>query len=81
MMFVTLIPHMSLSSYLKELRSNPSIIPNGASAQEVVAHAKSLGHDVTEDDIKVFANKGKKDLDSAGGGSCYAQNDDAACGI
>ena len=72
---------MSLASYLKELRANPSIIPNGASAADVVAHAKSLGHDVSQEDIEAFASKGKKNLDSAGGGGCYAQDDDAACGI
>lgn len=72
---------MSLASYLKELHSNPSAIPNGSSAAEVVAHAKSLGHDVSEEDLKVFANKGKKDLDSAGGGGCYAQGDDVVAGV
>ena len=72
---------MSLASYLKELRANPSIIPNGASAADVVAHAKSLGHDVSVDDIQAFASKGKKDLDSSGGGGCYAQGDDVACAI
>jgi hypothetical protein len=72
---------MSLSSYIQELSKNPSKIPNGASAAEVVAHAKSLGHDVSEEDIKMFANKGKKDLDSAGGGGCYAQGDDVVAGI
>lgn len=72
---------MSLSAYLNELRKNPAIIPNGASAADVVAHAKSLGHDVSEGDIKVFAKKGQKDLDSAGGGGCYAQDDDVVAGI
>jgi hypothetical protein len=67
---------MSLASYLDHLRANPDVIPNGASASEVVAHAKSLGHDVSEKEIKAFANKGKEDLDSAGGGGgCYAQAD------
>ncbi|MFN9488137.1 MAG: hypothetical protein ACK6BM_16030 [Cyanobacteriota bacterium] len=72
---------MSLASYLDHLRANPDSIPNGASPSAVVAHAKSVGHDVSEEDIKAFANKGKKDLDSSGGGGCYAQNDDIACGI
>jgi hypothetical protein len=68
---------MPLASYLDHLRANPDPIPNGASPSEVVAHAKSLGHDVSEEDIKAFANIGKKDLDSAGGGGgCYAQVDD-----
>jgi hypothetical protein len=70
---------MSLASYLAHLRANPDAIPNGASATEVAAHAKSLGHDVSEEEIKAFANKGKKDLDSAGGGGgCYAQGADCA---
>ena len=72
---------VSLTSYIQELSKNPSAIPNGASAAEVVAHAKTLGHDVTEEDIKTFATKGKKDLDSAGGGGCYAQDDDIVAGI
>ena len=67
---------MSIDSYIAHLRANPDVIPNGASALEVVAHAKSLGHDVSEEEIKAFANKGKEDLDSAGGGGgCYAQAD------
>ena len=66
---------MSLASYISHLRANPDSVPNGASAAEVVAHAKTLGHDVSEEDIKVFASAGKKDLDSAGGGAaCYAQS-------
>jgi hypothetical protein len=65
---------MSLATYIGHLRSNPSDVPNGASAAEVVAHAKSLGHDVSEADIKALAAGGKKDLDSAGGGAeCYVQ--------
>jgi hypothetical protein len=72
---------VSLTSYIQDLSKNPSKIPNGASAAEVVAHAKSLGHDVSEEDIKTFAAKGKKDLDSAGGGGCYAQDDDVVAGI
>ena len=58
---------------MAHLRANPALIPNGASAAEVAAHAKSLGHDVSEDDIKLFAKAGKRDLDSAGGGGCYSQ--------
>lgn len=72
---------MSLGAYLSHLRKNPESIPNGASAADVVAHAKSLGHDISETDLKVFANKGNKDLDSAGGGGCYAQDDDVVAGI
>jgi len=65
---------MSLASYIGHLRANPDSVPNGASAAEVVAHAKSLGHDVSEDDIKVFASA-SKNLDSLGGGAaCYAQS-------
>jgi len=72
---------MSLASYLEHLRANPDSIPNGASPSAVVAHAKSVGHDVSEEDIKAFGNKGKKDLDSSGGGGCYAQGDDIMMGI
>ena len=72
---------MSLASYLGHLRANPDSVPNGASASEVVAHAKSLGHDVSEEDIKAFASKGKKDLDASGGGGCYVQGDDIVGGI
>jgi hypothetical protein len=72
---------MSIDSYIAHLRANPDVIPNGASASEVVAHAKSLGHDISEDDIKTFSKENQKDIDSAGGGGCYAQGDVIACGI
>ena len=66
---------MSLATYIGHLRANPSDVPNGASAAEVVAHAKSLGYDVSEADIKALAAGGNKDLDSAGGAGCYFQVD------
>jgi hypothetical protein len=72
---------MSLASYLGHLRANPDSVPNGASASDVIAHAKSVGHDVSEEDIKAFASKGKKDLDASGGGGCYVQGDDIVGGI
>ena len=59
---------MSLSAYIGHLRANPSDVPNGASPADLVAHAKSLGHDVSEADIRALAADGKKDLDSAAGG-------------
>lgn len=70
---------VSLDAYIQHLKSNPDQIPNGKSAAEVVAHAKSLGHDVSHDDLEAYAKKDGK-FDSAGGG-CYAQGDNIVGGI
>ena len=70
---------VSLDAYIQHLKSNPDQIPNGKSAADVVAHAKSLGHDVSHDDLEAYAKKDGK-FDSAGGG-CYAQGDNIVGGI
>ena len=70
---------MGLASYIQHLKSNPDQVPNGKTAQDVVAHAKSLGHDIDHADLEAYAKKGGK-FDQAGGG-CYAQDDDIVGGI
>lgn len=63
---------MALSGYLDHIQSNPGdrLQKKGSTPAEIIAHAKSLGHDVTREELDAHAHSDES-LDAAGGGSCY----------
>lgn len=68
-------PIMALSSYIDHLQANPSdrLNSKAATPNEIIAHAQSLGHEVTLAELDDHAHSDAS-LDAAGGGSCYFNN-------
>lgn len=66
---------MALNSYFEHLRANPidRLDTKSSTPDDIIAHAKSLGHEITRDELDDHAHSDVS-LDSAGGGSCYANN-------
>jgi len=63
---------MSLSNYIDHLQAHPAdrLQKKGSTPSEIIAHAKSLGHEVTREELDDHAHSDVS-LDAAGGGSCY----------
>lgn len=63
---------MALSSYIDHLQANPAdrLNSKGATPNDIIAHAQSLGHEVTREELDDHAHSDAS-LDAAGGGSCY----------
>ena len=72
---------MALSGYLDHLNANPGdrLGAKGSTPDQIIAHAKSLGHDVSRAELDAHAHTPEA-LDAAGGGSCYF-NGITACAI
>ena len=72
---------MALQGYLDHLNANPGdrLGAKGSTPDQIIAHAKSLGHDVTRAELDAHAHT-PESLDAAGGGSCYF-NSVTVCGI
>ena len=72
---------MALSQYLNHLQSNPGdrLQTKSSTPGDIIDHAKSLGHDVTRDELDNHAHSSES-LDAAGGGSCYF-NGVTACAV
>lgn len=66
---------MALNSYIEHLKANPvdRLDTKSSTPNDIIAHAKSLGHEITRDELDDHAHSDAS-LDSAGGGSCYANN-------
>jgi hypothetical protein len=65
---------MALNDYLNHLQANPGdrLTSKDSTPHEIIEHAKTLGHDVTHDELDEHANSDASLDATAGGGSCYA---------
>jgi len=64
---------MAIKPYLDHLQANPQdrLTKKSSTPNEIIGHAKTLGFDLSRQDLDDHAHS-EESLDAAGGGSCYA---------